>query len=1189
MSACPDRELLLAMLDERLGGPVLDELENHIETCGPCQFRLEQMTRGQGGKTTQVEVRARLGPGEHSTAGSMARLETDKDDLGWRPYEVREEAVQERKGEDFATTDPDVADTNRTVAQCGSENGPVRPGMARRPLAWPNVPGYEILDRLGEGGMGVVYKARQLGLNRLVALKMIRDGIHARPDLLTRFRIEAEAVARLGHPNVIQIYDIGEVDNLPFVVLELLEGGSLADRLASTPQSGRPSAELLVTLARAVHAAHDAGIVHRDLKPTNILFTADGVPKVTDFGLAKLLESDSKQTESGLIVGSPSYMAPEQARGQSREIRPAADTYALGAILYEMLTGRPPFKGETPIETMRQVIDDDPVRPSRLVPRVARDLETISLKCLKKAPHNRYESAQSLADDLERFLRGEPIKARPSPFWERGAKWARRRPIAAAAAALVSLVVLGSFAGTLAYQHTQADNRQRESDRIMAAQTKGYDVLRAADKSIKQSQLTDAKATLTRLQGELAKESARNLRELSNQAGLLLEGIERQLAEQNAAKADRARYVEFRRARNEALFHDTGFTGLNQPADQAATRRAALAALSVFADPSAAPSWSLRALPASLAASEQNEIREGCYELLLVLSRAADRPEESLRFLERAGRLRPPTMAYHLRRADYLSKTGDVAAAQREQQAADAAPPTTALDYFLLGQEQYKRGDLLGANRHCEKALQLDPGHFWARCLSSICYLRLQRPTVAKVSLTFCIEREPEDPWLYIWRGSASYQLAAIAGEQLKNQPLSGKETLRDDASDNFVAALADYEQAMRLLGQKPDNELRWVLLVNRGLLFVQHEDWDKALADFREATRVDDRRQEAFVGLARVYQRKHEPDEAAEQFSRAIARNPGSAPLYRGRAEVGLACENLTPVERARVLLDLDRAIRLEAPAKPVLALDQTRRAALLHQDHRDAEALAACDAALKVVPDYKAAHHLRIQVLLDLKRYDDMIRSCESLLARDKGWAALYELRGLARAGLRDLAGAIEDDTQAIALEPGRALLFVRRGNLHLASDAPKLALHDFDVALGLNPTDGDALSGRGAARVRVGLHREAVADTEKALTLGKPTARRLYSAARIYARAAAVATAEVRKRGQDTVRIVASYQDRGTMLLGDAIKKLPSAERAAFWRDVVQTDPDPAMGTLRRRLRSADLAGAASSAAARLRPGE
>ena len=248
--------------------------------------------------------------------------------------------------------------------------------------------------------------------------------------------------------------------------LELLEGGSLAERLLGTPQPARTSAELLTTLALAIETAHQAGIIHRDLKPSNVIFTTDGTPKVTDFGLAKRLESDDGQTESGQIMGSPSYMAPEQASGRTRDVGPAADVYALGAILYELLTGRPPFRGETPIETIRQVIDDDPVPPSRLVPRVARDLETICLKCLQKEPTKRYASAQAFADDLGRFLNNEPIKARPISFRERGVKWSRRHPIAASFLALGTLSACGLVLGVVAL-----DRHNREKERAQVLRT----------------------------------------------------------------------------------------------------------------------------------------------------------------------------------------------------------------------------------------------------------------------------------------------------------------------------------------------------------------------------------------------------------------------------------------------------------------------------------------------------------------------------------------------------------------------------------------------------------------------------------------------------------------------------------------------------------------------------------------------
>jgi WD40 repeat protein/tRNA A-37 threonylcarbamoyl transferase component Bud32 len=312
------------------------------------------------------------------------------------------------------------------------------------------VAGYEILDLLGRGGMGVVYKARQLKLNRVVALKMILAGAHAGPAELARFRTEAEAIASLQHPNVVQIYDVGEQSGQPYFALEFVDGGSLEQRLTGTPLAARKAAQLVETLARAVHAAHGVGIIHRDLKPANVLLTHDGLPKITDFGLAKRLGSETGQTQSGAVVGTPSYMAPEQAAGKVGAVGPAADTYALGAILYELLTGRPPFKAETPMDTLLQVLDDEPVRPRRLNPKIPADLETICLKCLEKQPPRRYHSARALADDLRRFLDDEPIRARPMTLLGRTAGWMRRRPAVTALLAVSFVALLALIGGAVA-------------------------------------------------------------------------------------------------------------------------------------------------------------------------------------------------------------------------------------------------------------------------------------------------------------------------------------------------------------------------------------------------------------------------------------------------------------------------------------------------------------------------------------------------------------------------------------------------------------------------------------------------------------------------------------------------------------------------------------------------------------------
>lgn len=338
---------------------------------------------------------------------------------------------------------------------------PVVPS-ADRPL----VDGYEILGILGRGGMGVVYKARQLSLNRLVALKMIVAGVHASPEDRARFRTEAEAAARLCHPGIVQIYDIGTQENasgpMPYMALEYMDGGSLAEYVARGPLPPRAAAALLVNIARAIHYAHEQGFIHRDLKPANILFgsrgdsagvtslgvpasTDYGLPKVTDFGLVKRLTADdhTQFTATNAILGTATYMAPEQAQGRARDVHRTADVYSLGAIFYELLTGRPPFQGESAADTLRLVLHEDPLPPRRLNPAVSLDLETICLRCLEKEPERRYPNAQALADDLQRSLEGLSIRARPVGSLEQAWKWARRKPaIAGLSLSLIALTML---------------------------------------------------------------------------------------------------------------------------------------------------------------------------------------------------------------------------------------------------------------------------------------------------------------------------------------------------------------------------------------------------------------------------------------------------------------------------------------------------------------------------------------------------------------------------------------------------------------------------------------------------------------------------------------------------------------------------------------------------------------------------
>jgi serine/threonine protein kinase/formylglycine-generating enzyme required for sulfatase activity len=352
------------------------------------------------------------------------------------------------------------------------------------------VPGYEILCELGRGGMGVVYKARQVRANRIVALKMILAGPHAGEQELARFRSEAQAVANLQHPNIIDIYEVAEHEGLPYFSLEYCAGGSLGERLNGTPLPPATAAQFTEVLARAIQLAHEQQLIHRDLKPANILLKGPAshvgalgaeaphdahsplslvtIPaaslKITDFGLAKRLNEDGR-TQTGVIMGTPSYMAPEQAAGRSEDLGPAVDIYALGALLYEMLTGRPPFRAATPFDTVNQVLNEEPLPPRRFQSRIPRDLEVICLKCLQKDAKKRYPSAEALADDLRRFLNDEPIIARPVSIVERAVRWARKRPTAAALIGLsvfvVVLVVLATWLETRRIENARAAEQER--------------------------------------------------------------------------------------------------------------------------------------------------------------------------------------------------------------------------------------------------------------------------------------------------------------------------------------------------------------------------------------------------------------------------------------------------------------------------------------------------------------------------------------------------------------------------------------------------------------------------------------------------------------------------------------------------------------------------------------------------------
>lgn len=1190
---CGNLRELEGLINDELPPDQAARVIAHVETCKHCQLVLERLvTRPlDDPPSTSARIESETGSvagpqaikaeAQHGPPGRTATFPTGGSTGDFHPPS---------RSTDFhthATSTPDTVltgpiDTDADRDCTASQGDPVtdlRRGQGRsgNPV---RIPGYELQRKLGEGGMGVVYLAHQTGLNRMVAVKMIRGGQHARPDHFARFRIEAEAVARLHHPNILQIHEIGTVDDLPFVSLELLDGGSLADRLDGTPQSGMKAAELLLTLAGAVQTAHVAGIVHRDLKPSNVLFTADGVPKITDFGLAKRMESDSRQTESGQIMGSPSYMAPEQARGHTKDVGPAADVYALGAILYELLTGRAPFKGETPMETVRQVIDDEVVPPSRLVPRVARDIETICLKCLNKEPSRRYASAAALADDLERYRNGETIQARRTPPHERVIKWARRRPATAVMLCLGAILFLG-------LPPIWMVRRDLLNRRVIEELRTGQRLLDSVGEARTRDELSSAQLALSTFLGEIKGEREPRLEGLPARIEGSLKRVKERLGEldrielerrhelerQKGELTERERFRTFLRLRTQAQLDaaefDLGTTGHDRLIGS--TR----AALAVYASVPDAPSerWELASpLPVALAEADKRRIVDGCYDLLLILSRVAE-PARGLLILDQAARLHPEAgQAYHLRRADCLDRAGDVAGRDRELALARERPPVSSLDQFLLGRELATGRRWTEATAALENAVRLEPDQAAARLLLAICQYNMQprRLGEALANLNDCIAAHPELTGLYLLR-------ALVHGEKAHQSRF-----LKNEADSSFQAAEADYQT---VLNRHPSDDLRYVVLVNRGGLYLRAGRLEDAITELESAIRLNSDAYQAHATLGQLFQQLDRLDEASAALGRAIARAPDAPTrlaLRRGRARLFASRRHLPPDHRAAAIADLDEAIRLDPENGEPKASDHAERARLLFGSTRFEEALAACDAAIEVAPGLPSAHQLRISSLMALKRYGEVLGSCDAFLAREKPTVEVLEIRGLARLARRNYSGAIDDYTQAILLRPSpdaemKARLLNRRGWAHHFADAPRLARDDFEASLKLKPDQSDALAGRGLARVRLGEWRPAVADAEASVRRAESTPtspdapndrhQALFNAARIYAQAVEFVAGEVGFRGERAVALYRNYRNRALDLLERALRQVPDPVRRRELLD------DPALRPLRFRRRTGE----------------
>jgi serine/threonine-protein kinase len=928
-------------------------------------------------------------------------------------------------------------------SQAGHADGPRSPGGKL-----PVLPGYEILGELGRGAMGVVYRARQLRLNRTVALKMVLAGDHAGPAALVRFLREAELAASLQHPNIVQIHEIGAHGSLPYFTLEYVEGGTLAAHLAGKALPAASAAALLEQLAGAIDHAHRQGVLHRDLKPGNILLqksgvrsqesgvraernpaglpdscflTPDSCPKITDFGLARRVEGGSGLTQTGAILGTPSYMAPEQAAGRGDVVGPAADIWALGAILYECLAGRPPFLAETPYETLAQVLSLDPVAPSRLQPRCPRDLETICLKCLRKHPAERYASAGDLADDLRRFRAGQPIRARRVGRLERAAKWARRKP---ALATLWATGVVGALLATGLWLWTmQARARQRRevTTAVGKAVAEAQQLRHDWGKALAQARRAEALLEGADVDPELRRRVQTMLAELraEERDRQMVEALERVRLLRLDPRSARFDFATANRDYEKA-FRDFGVDVPRVDPREAAQRLGA------------------RPIRGTLAAA----LEDWASVRRLMGDRDAQGRE---RLLKVALDTDPAPWRARLHQALAEPGAGDLKkfAAGRDMA---SVPARTVV---LLAEALADRDDWATAIAVLRRAWLRHSGDFWVNYTLAIHHSRLQRPDVDEILRHMATA--------YALRPRSAFALVALG------YALEKKGRLEE--------GIACYRRALEL---EKDYAVAHFSLGNALQAKGQHR---LALACQEEAVRLRPDFADAHNALGNALRKLGRPAEAARAYRKAIDLDRHAPEPHNG---LGVALSDLGKVDEA--IAAYREALRRQKDFAPALS----NLAIALRDKGLPDQAIKAARAALAQDGKRVEAHTALGNALLDKGRLDEAVAAYQEALRLDPGYADAHNGLGgvLVRKGRLD--EAISAFRTAVSFREAYAAAHLNLGEILRQQGRLPEALAAYRKAVRYGPHQPEAHNGLGVALQQTGQLDEALKHYREAIRL-------------------------------------------------------------------------------------------------------